>query len=85
MVFVNGAGILTDAFEENAVGILSTLRLAMRRNIPTAMMGQGIGPIEGEGLRRLAADVLPQVRLIGIREDATSLPLLMWLGVPARA
>jgi colanic acid/amylovoran biosynthesis protein len=81
LVVVNGAGILTDAFPENAHGILSTLGLAARRNIPTAMFGQGIGPIDNPDLRRHAAEVLPSVQLIAVRERRASVPLLTSLGV----
>jgi polysaccharide pyruvyl transferase WcaK-like protein len=85
LVVVNGAGILTDAFRDNALGILATLDLAIHHKIPTAMFGQGIGPIEGAELRQRAADVLPHVDLIGVRESRSSLPLLTSLGVnPSR-
>jgi colanic acid/amylovoran biosynthesis protein len=83
LVVVNGAGIITDAFNESALGILATLDLAIHRGVPTAMLGQGLGPIADAALRRRAAEVLPQVTLIGIRESQTSLPLLQSLGVNA--
>jgi polysaccharide pyruvyl transferase WcaK-like protein len=81
LVVVNGAGILTDAFKENAVGILATLDLANRRGVPTALVGQGIGPINDPELRRRAAAVLPRARLIAVRESQASVPLLISLGV----
>jgi colanic acid/amylovoran biosynthesis protein len=81
LVVVNGAGILTDAFVESALGILATLDLAVRRGVPAALFGQGLGPIADPGLWRRAAEVLPRVQLIAVRESATSLPLLSALGV----
>jgi colanic acid/amylovoran biosynthesis protein len=81
LMVVNGAGILTDAFLDNALGILATLGLAIRRGIPTAMFGQGIGPIGDPELRQRAKEVLPHVGLIGVREELQSLPLLESLGV----
>jgi polysaccharide pyruvyl transferase WcaK-like protein len=81
LVVVNGAGILTDAFEENATGILATLEFAVRRGIPTALFGQGIGPIEDPALRRRAAEVLPRVTQIAVRESQSSVPLLRAIGV----
>jgi polysaccharide pyruvyl transferase WcaK-like protein len=85
LVVVNGAGVLTDAFKENALGILATLDLAIHRRIPTAMFGQGLGPIVDRDLRRRAEAVLPNVTLIGIREQRASLPFLLSLGVdPSR-
>jgi polysaccharide pyruvyl transferase WcaK-like protein len=85
LLVVNGAGVLTDAFKENALGILATLDLAIHRQIPTAMFGQGLGPIVDRDLRRRAEAVLPHVGVIGVRERRASLPLLVSLGVdPAR-
>jgi polysaccharide pyruvyl transferase WcaK-like protein len=81
LVVVNGAGILTDAFKESALGILATLDLAVRRDVPTALFGQGLGPIEDRELWHRAAEVLPHVRLIAVREAKSSLPLLTALGV----
>jgi colanic acid/amylovoran biosynthesis protein len=81
LVIVNGAGILTDAFKENALGILATLDLAQRRGKPTAMFGQGLGPIQDEELLARAATVLPRVNQICIRESRTGPALLSSLGV----
>jgi colanic acid/amylovoran biosynthesis protein len=81
LVVVNGAGIMTDAFKENALGILATLDLAQRQGKATALFGQGLGPIEGEQLRARAAAVLPRVDQICVRESRTSLTLLSSLGV----
>jgi polysaccharide pyruvyl transferase WcaK-like protein len=81
LLVVNGAGIITDAFKDNALGILATLDLVSRRRVPTAIMGQGFGPIEDRELRQRAADVLPRVSLIGAREARTSPALLAELGV----
>jgi polysaccharide pyruvyl transferase WcaK-like protein len=78
---VSGAGVLTDAFPENALGVLATLEMAVQRGIPTAMFGQGLGPILGAELRSRAAEVLPQVGLIAVRERLSSIPLLKSLGV----
>ena len=83
LVVVNGAGIMTDAFRDHAFGILATLDLAARRGIPTAMFGQGLGPIDEPDLRRRAAEVLPRVSLIAVRESKASVPLLRSLGVDA--
>jgi colanic acid/amylovoran biosynthesis protein len=81
LVVVNGAGIMTDAFRESALGILATLELAIRRDKPTAIFGQGFGPITDATLWQRAAEVLPFVSLIGVRESAASVPLLTALRV----
>ena len=85
LVVVNGAGIITDAFQESALGILATLELAVRRGTPTALFGQGLGPISGAELRQRAGEVLPLATVIGVRESQSGVPLLASLGVdPAR-
>ena len=81
LMVVSGAGVLTDAFTENAMGVLATLDMAVHRGIPTAMFGQGLGPLHGAELRSHAADVLPRVSLIAVRERLVSAPLLVSLGV----
>jgi colanic acid/amylovoran biosynthesis protein len=81
VVVVNGAGIMTDAFRESALGILATLDLAIRRGKPTAIFGHGFGPINDEVLWQRAAEVLPFVSLIGVRESTASVPLLNALRV----
>jgi colanic acid/amylovoran biosynthesis protein len=81
LLVVNGAGILTDSFFESALGILATLEFAIRRGVPTALFGQGLGPITHPELRQRASDVLPLVTLIGVRESHASVPLLSSLGV----
>ena len=83
LLVVNGAGILTDAFKDSALGILATLDLVSRRQVPTALLGHGLGPIEDPELWQRAAEVLPRVSRIGIREARTSPRLLAELGVPA--
>ena len=81
LLVVSGAGIITDAFRHNALGILSTLDLVSRRGVPTAMFGQGLGPIHDPELRERAAEVLPRLMLIGVRESHSSVLLLRSLGV----
>ena len=84
-LIVSGGGFVTDAFGSYALVVLRELELAIRRNTPTFMFGQGIGPIADRDLRRAAARVLPQVDAIGVREGRTSPELLTALGVdPAR-
>ncbi|HEX6976232.1 MAG TPA: polysaccharide pyruvyl transferase family protein [Vicinamibacterales bacterium] len=83
LVVATGAGVFTDAFVENAIGVLTTLDLALRRNIHTAAVGQGLGPVSNDALKRRMADVLTRVDLIALRERRESVHLLDSLGVPA--
>jgi colanic acid/amylovoran biosynthesis protein len=81
LVVVNGAGIITDAFRDQALGILTTLELAQRRGTPTALVGQGLGPIHDLELRERAARTLRGARLVAVRESLSGPPLLASLGV----
>jgi len=81
LLVVSGAGILNDAFPEHTLGILATIDLAVRRGIPAALVGQGIGPLDLPVLRQRAARVLPRATLIAVRESRSSVPILQSLGV----
>jgi colanic acid/amylovoran biosynthesis protein len=47
LVVASGGGYVTDTWWWHAAGVLSLLRLAQRLGKPTAMFGQGVGPISG--------------------------------------
>ncbi len=81
LVLASGAGQFTDPFADNAMGVMATLELAADWNIPTAVLGQGFGPVEDETLLRRMACVLPRVDLIAIREKRESARLLESVGV----
>jgi len=82
LVVASGAGHITTSFGLHATLILNTLEMAMRHGIPTAIFGQGVGPIDDACLHTRAAKVLPRVNLICVRETITSLRLLDQLHVP---
>jgi polysaccharide pyruvyl transferase WcaK-like protein len=82
LVVASGAGQITTSFGPQSTLVLNTMEMAMRHGIPTAIFGQGIGPIDDASLRTRAAKVLPRVNQICIRETITSLPLLDELHVP---
>ena len=85
LLVVSGAGILNDSFPEHALGILATIDLAVRRGIPAALVGQGIGPLDLPQLRQRAAHVLPRASLLAVRESSSSVSILRSLGVdPSR-
>ena len=83
LIVVAGMGGITDAFREFALGVLGTLDLAIRHGVPTAMMSQGMGPLVDPALRGRAAEVLPKVDRIALREARAGVPLLRALGVPS--
>lgn len=83
LVVASGGGYLADMWWWHAVGVLSLLALAQRLGTPTAMFGQGIGPVGRRALRAQARMVGPELKVLTLREDrkeaATS------LGIPAAA
>ena len=81
-VIVSGRGGTTDVFLEDATQVLELVHTATALALPTAMFGQGLGPLDDETLRTLARDVLPRVDVLTVREQRAALPLLEGLGVP---
>ncbi len=81
LVVVAGMGGITDWFEEYALELLDMLWLAIQHGKPTAMLGQGIGPLRGEVLWNRARQVLPRIHMIALRERRVGEPLLAALGV----
>jgi len=81
LVMASGAGQITTSFSGASALLLGTLEMAQRHGIDTALMGQGIGPIDEPCFRARAAKVLPKVDLICVRETITGPSLLDALGV----
>jgi colanic acid/amylovoran biosynthesis protein len=81
LVVASGGGYVTDTWWWHAAGVLSLLSLAQRLGKPTAMFGQGIGPMTRRLLRAQSRAVLPRLILLGLREDRTGRPLALSLGV----
>jgi polysaccharide pyruvyl transferase WcaK-like protein len=82
MVVALGGGYLTDADQAQSARVLNLLEHAASIGVPTAMLGQGLGPIEDPVLLSRAAEVLPSVRVIALREDRRGPALLEKTGVP---
>ncbi len=82
LVVLVGCGLVNDAFKPQAGRMLAALAAAQAANIPTAMLGQGIGPLTDPELRAQAATVLPGVGFIFLRERRTSPELLRQISVP---
>lgn len=79
------AGGTTDVFLDDGLEVLRLLRTAIGLGIPTAMFSQGLGPMDDEGLRALARQVLPRLDVLCVRERRAALPLLEGLGVAAES
>lgn len=82
LVVVSGAGGIADHFHDYANLALLALQSAQARGTPTAILSHGFGPLASPDLRAKSAAILPRVDLIALREERTSVPLLIGLGVP---
>lgn len=80
LFLVSGGGFLTDSFPTHCLRVLKSLELAHYLGIPSAMLGQGIGPLQDAGLKKVFAQVVPGVSLIGLREGRQSKELLENVG-----
>lgn len=81
-LIVSGGGFMTDLFRSSE-RVLNVIMLALSRETPVFMFGQGIGPIHSQRLKSKAKRVLPSVESVSLREKKFSYPLLRDLGVPA--
>ena len=82
LVIASGGGYITDSFENHAISVLETLRLATKFGKPTAMLGQGVGPVANPRILNQAKKVLFSVDVIGLREQKAGMPLLKSMGIP---
>jgi polysaccharide pyruvyl transferase WcaK-like protein len=80
VVVASGGGYLTDTWWWHAAGVLSVLKQAQSLGKPTAMFGQGIGPLRGRAVRAMACLVLPRLAALGLREQVTGLGLALAFG-----
>jgi polysaccharide pyruvyl transferase WcaK-like protein len=83
LVVAAGGGYLTDAFRLHALGVLSVLRTAQRLRRPTAILGQGIGPVADGAFARSVAGVLRRAGVVTLREGLSGPAHLERWGVPA--
>jgi colanic acid/amylovoran biosynthesis protein len=84
LLVVSGMGGITDFFERYAFELLDVLALAICRRVPTAMFGQGLGPIYDRELWAHARSVLTRIDQLSLREGRAGGPLLASLGVDPR-
>lgn len=85
LVLALGGGYLTDADIPQAGRMLDLLEYASDAGIPTAMLGQGIGPMRDAELRAHTARVLAKIPLIAVRERRRAPALLESLGLASDA
>jgi len=83
LVLALGGGYVTDADEAQARRVLTLLEHAHRLGLPTAMIGQGMGPVENPALMSRLCEALPDVAFFGLREGRRGPDLLFRAGVSA--
>jgi polysaccharide pyruvyl transferase WcaK-like protein len=81
LVLAMGGGYLADVDPGQTHRTLDLLEYAVGAGIPTAMVGQGLGPIDDDVLLARAERILPMVDLIALREGRRGPKLLADLGV----
>jgi polysaccharide pyruvyl transferase WcaK-like protein len=83
LVVALGGGYLTDADSTQTVRVLNLVAYACDAGVPVALVGQGLGPLDDPGLQARAAQVLPKVGLIALREGRQGPRILDRAGVAA--
>lgn len=81
LIVGSGGAYITDTWWCHAAGVLSLFSLAQRLGKPTAMFGQGIGPMQLAPLRAQARTVLPKLAVLGLREGTTGRDLALSLAI----
>jgi polysaccharide pyruvyl transferase WcaK-like protein len=85
LLVVCGSGGFADSCREWNLSVLGTMEAAVRRGIPVAMFGQGMGPLDDPAVLSLATRVLPKATVITVRGSRGGLQLLESIGVdPAK-
>ncbi len=82
LIIATGGGYLTDSFSEFAMQLLVTIELGQYFGKPTAIFGNGLGPLKDIRLAKQAARVFPRLQLLGLREGLRSPALARQLGAP---
>jgi polysaccharide pyruvyl transferase WcaK-like protein len=77
----SGGGYMCDSDKVTALAVLQRLDDAIKQNIPTVMVGQGMGPIRDFEFCQKASAILPKVGLILVRERSIAPALLESFGV----
>ncbi|MGZ8177332.1 polysaccharide pyruvyl transferase family protein [Williamsia sp. SKLECPSW1] len=68
MLVVLGGGYLTDADAAQCRRVFSLIRVAGDHDVPVAMIGQGLGPLDDPTLVAMGRESLQDVRMLALRE-----------------
>lgn len=80
LVIASGGGYITDYFQRHGISVLGTLKLAQIFGIPTVMLGQGLGPIESNVLKKMVKATFQSLDLLSLREPIDSLKVAKGIG-----
>jgi polysaccharide pyruvyl transferase WcaK-like protein len=83
LVLASGGGYITDAFPMMVESVGGVLGLAQQYKKPTAMMGQGLGPLNQPWLIAEARRSMRRLVKLGLREGVSSPAIAQLLNVPA--
>jgi polysaccharide pyruvyl transferase WcaK-like protein len=81
LVVALGGGYLADVDPAQTVRALTLLEYASDQGVRVVLVGQGIGPLEDPALQRRAAEALPKMDFIGLREGRRGPEILRRAGV----
>lgn len=81
IVIASGGGYITDSFEGHACDLLKTMALAQSFGKPTAMFGQGLGPVKSKKILKWSKRVLPRLNILSLREGLYSLSFAQNSGI----
>lgn len=82
LVVASGGGYFCDSDKPRLLRVFDRLEAAVENNVPAVMVGQGIGPLNDQQLQERAAQVLPRLELVCVRERRVALPIMKKLGMP---
>jgi colanic acid/amylovoran biosynthesis protein len=83
LFIASGGGYMTDTDKPMLWRVFDRLEAAIACGIPTAMVGQGIGPMKDPELLARARKLLPSLDVILYRNHRNGLPLLESLNIPS--
>jgi polysaccharide pyruvyl transferase WcaK-like protein len=81
-VVATGGGYITDEFPDHALWVIVTLRIAQKLGKPTALFGQGLGPLGDLSLRRKLLKTVRNADLVALRDGVAGSHFLDELGCP---
>lgn len=82
LVLASGGGFMADIFPGMVEDVGSLLKTAQAMGTPTAMLGQGLGPLSDPKLFRMASSSMKNVGLLSLREGLLGPATAARLGVP---